>query len=81
MTLLALEIYTGKEPFAHLDQVPFLMAIVAMSSPDRSHYRPFDPPDDMWRVFESGWSFEPSWRPSAENLSRELERALMDVMR
>ncbi|KAG8955767.1 hypothetical protein FRC03_011083 [Tulasnella sp. 419] len=76
MTLLALEIYTGKVPFAHLDQMPFLMAIVAKSSPERSHYRPFNPPEDVWRVFESGWSFEPSQRPNAENLKKEFEIAL-----
>ncbi|KAG8924321.1 hypothetical protein FRC02_010503 [Tulasnella sp. 418] len=76
MTLLALEIYTGKVPFSHLDQVPFFMAIVAKSSPKRSHYRPFNPPDDVWRVFESGWSFEPSRRPDAQNLRREFESAL-----
>ncbi|KAG8955769.1 hypothetical protein FRC03_011085 [Tulasnella sp. 419] len=76
MTLLALEIYTGKIPFAHLDQVPFFMAIVANSSPERSHYRPFNPPEDLWRIFESGWSFEPSQRPDADNLKEEFERAL-----
>ncbi|KAG8941690.1 hypothetical protein FRC03_004195 [Tulasnella sp. 419] len=76
MTLLALEIYTGKVPFPHLDHVPFFMAIVAKKSPQRSHYSPFDPPEAVWQVFERGWSFDPGQRPSAVDLKSQFEEAL-----
>ncbi|KAG8912205.1 hypothetical protein FRC02_006110 [Tulasnella sp. 418] len=77
MTLLVLEIYTGKIPFAHLDNMPFFLAIVAQKSPERSHYSPFNPPEEIWQIWEAGWSFEPSQRPTAEDLKHMFEVALM----
>ncbi|KAG8947070.1 hypothetical protein FRC03_001202 [Tulasnella sp. 419] len=76
VTLLVLEIYTGKIPFPHLDAAPFFRAIVAEKSPQRSHYSPFDPPEDVWQVFERGWSFEPDLRPRVEVLKKQFEEAL-----
>ncbi|KAG8920561.1 hypothetical protein FRC02_000833 [Tulasnella sp. 418] len=76
VTLLVLEIYTGKIPFPHLDAAPFFRAIVAEKSPERSHYSPFDPPEDVWQVFEHGWSFQPDQRPRIEILKKKLEKAL-----
>ncbi|KAG8924733.1 hypothetical protein FRC02_010217 [Tulasnella sp. 418] len=72
VTLLVLEIYTGKIPFPHLDAAPFFRAIVAEKSPQRSHYSPFDPPEDVWQVFERGWSFEPDLRPRVEVLKKQV---------
>ncbi|KAG8944765.1 hypothetical protein FRC03_001916 [Tulasnella sp. 419] len=76
VTLLVLEIYTGKIPFPHLGDAPFFRAIVAEKSPERSHYSPFDPPEDVWQVFEHGWSFQPDQRPRVEILKKKLEKAL-----
>ncbi|KAG8921857.1 hypothetical protein FRC02_012308 [Tulasnella sp. 418] len=70
LTLLALEIYTRKVPFAHLDQMPFFMAINQKQSPCRSHYSPFDPPEQVWLVFERGWSFDDKQRPNASEFKK-----------
>ncbi|KAG8922062.1 hypothetical protein FRC02_012162 [Tulasnella sp. 418] len=65
LTLLVLEIYTQKIPFAALNQYAFFNAINKKLSPKRSHYQPFDPPEKLWRAFEKGWSYDPRQRPSA----------------
>ncbi|KAG8919378.1 hypothetical protein FRC02_001714 [Tulasnella sp. 418] len=76
LTLSALEIYTGKTPYHHLQQVPFVLAISRRESPQRLHYEPFDPTEHMWQVFEKGWSYEPNQRPNALDFQRMFLDAL-----
>ncbi|KAG8948081.1 hypothetical protein FRC03_000845 [Tulasnella sp. 419] len=65
-SLLALEIYTGKVPFSHITHDgQFVSAINQGQSPLRSHYTPFEAPEEVWQVFEKGWSYKPEQRPSA----------------
>ncbi|KAG8922346.1 hypothetical protein FRC02_011916 [Tulasnella sp. 418] len=74
--LLALEIYTGKIPFAHFSPLELLYALDKGSSPSRSHYEPFDPPKELWQVFERGWSFDPLLRPSAQEFRYTFHKVL-----
>ncbi|KAG8946385.1 hypothetical protein FRC03_001389 [Tulasnella sp. 419] len=81
MSLLILEIYTGKIPFSHLNDILFLMAIIKPTSPDRSHYEPCNIVEGCWRVFERGWSIEPSKRPSVADFKRMFNVALEETSR
>ncbi|KAG8922007.1 hypothetical protein FRC02_012212 [Tulasnella sp. 418] len=81
ISLLILEIYTGKIPFSHLNDIPFLMAIIKPTSPDRSHYQPCNITERCWRVFERGWSIKPSKRPSVADFKRQFNIALEETSR
>ncbi|KAG8949079.1 hypothetical protein FRC03_000448 [Tulasnella sp. 419] len=77
--LSILEIYTGRMPFSHLNDMNFYVAISKPTSPDRSNYEPCgDITEGCWSVFERGWSIDPEERPNAASFKVMLHNALVE---